>query len=88
MQRVAVVDYGMGNLRSVAKALEHAGSDEVEVAVTSEPGVIAGAERVVVPGQGAARACMAALAEHQLLAPVETALRMTLFSSRFTSIRR
>lgn len=56
---VAVVDYGMGNLRSVAKALEHVAPDaDVEVRVTSDAAVIAAAERVVVPGQGAMPDCM------------------------------
>jgi glutamine amidotransferase len=54
---VAVVDYGMGNLRSVAKALEHVAPD-ARVLVTSDAGEIAAAERVVVPGQGAMPDCM------------------------------
>ena len=54
---VAVVDYGMGNLRSVAKALEHVAPD-VNVKVTSDAAVIAAAERVVMPGQGAMPDCM------------------------------
>ena len=55
--RIAVVDYGMGNLRSVSKALEHV-APRAEVRVSSEPGEIALAERVVVPGQGAMPDCM------------------------------
>lgn len=54
---VAVVDYGMGNLRSVAKALEHV-APEARVLVTSNAADIAAAERVVVPGQGAMPDCM------------------------------
>jgi glutamine amidotransferase len=54
---VAVVDYGMGNLRSVAKALEHV-SPGITIAVTSDPAVVAAASRVVVPGQGAMPDCM------------------------------
>lgn len=54
---VAVVDYGMGNLRSVAKALEHVAPD-ANVQVTSDAAVIAAAERVVMPGQGAMPDCM------------------------------
>ncbi|HWU84687.1 MAG TPA: imidazole glycerol phosphate synthase subunit HisH [Rhodocyclaceae bacterium] len=54
---VAVVDYGMGNLRSVAKALEHV-APEARVLVTSDAAVIAAAERVVMPGQGAMPDCM------------------------------
>jgi len=54
---VAVVDYGMGNLRSVAKALEHVAPDD-RVLVTSSAADIAAADRVVVPGQGAMPDCM------------------------------
>jgi len=55
--RIAVVDYGMGNLRSVAKAIEHV-APQAEVIVTADPEVVSGADRVVVPGQGAMRDCM------------------------------
>lgn len=58
---VAVVDYGMGNLRSVAKAIEHVAAG-ARVLVTSDPAVVAAAERVVVPGQGAMPDCMRELA--------------------------
>jgi glutamine amidotransferase len=58
MQRIAVVDYGMGNLRSVAKALDRVSSGSQEVVVTADADVIADAERVVFPGQGAIRDCM------------------------------
>ena len=61
MQRIAVVDYGMGNLRSVAKALEHVAGNGTEVVVTQDPAVIGEAEKVVFPGQGAIRDCMAEL---------------------------
>src|SRR5882672_8653109 len=54
---IAVVDYGMGNLRSVAKALEHVAPEKV-IAVTSDPAAILAAERVVFPGQGAMPDCM------------------------------
>ena len=54
---IAVVDYGMGNLRSVSKALEHVAPSK-KVVVTSEPAEIAAAERVVFPGQGAMPDCM------------------------------
>ena len=66
MNKVAVIDYGMGNLHSVAKALEHVGGElreqsgeSVEVVVTPDPSVIASADRVVFPGVGAIRDCMA-----------------------------
>ncbi len=58
MQRIAVIDYGMGNLRSVWKALAHVCDSEVEVLVTSDISIIANSDRVVCPGQGAAQDCM------------------------------
>ena len=54
---IAVVDYGMGNLRSVSKALEHVAPNE-NVVVTSQPADIKQASRVVFPGQGAMPDCM------------------------------
>ena len=57
MTDVAVVDYGMGNLRSVAKAIEHV-APGLEVAVTSDSKVLGRARRVVFPGQGAMPDCM------------------------------
>ena len=61
MNTVAVVDYGMGNLRSVVKALEHEAPSGTRVLLTEDAATIGEAERVVFPGQGAARDCMAAL---------------------------
>jgi glutamine amidotransferase len=66
MRTVAVIDYGMGNLRSVAKALEHVG-EGVRVIVSSEPEVVLAAERVVFPGVGAIRDCMSELHSRQLI---------------------
>jgi len=61
---VAVVDYGMGNLRSVSQAVVHAAtSTDVQVVVTADPAVVRAAERVVLPGQGAMRDCMRELRE-------------------------
>jgi imidazole glycerol-phosphate synthase subunit HisH len=60
--KVAVVDYGMGNLRSVSKAIEHV-APRAEVQVTSDAKTVRAADRVVVPGQGAMRDCMRQLAE-------------------------
>ncbi|ENO92782.1 imidazole glycerol phosphate synthase subunit HisH [Thauera sp. 28] len=57
MTIVAILDYGMGNLRSVAKAIEHVAPGH-EVFVTSDPARVAAAERVVFPGQGAMPDCM------------------------------
>jgi len=73
---VAVVDYGMGNLRSVAQAVAHVAreastaGDEIAVVVTADPEVVVAAERVVLPGQGAMRDCMRELRESGLQAAV------------------
>jgi glutamine amidotransferase len=56
--RIAVVDYGIGNLRSAEKALQHLGAD---AALTSDVGTIERADAVVLPGVGAFGACMHAL---------------------------
>ena len=58
MSTVAVIDYGMGNLHSVAKALEHVAEGQ-KVVVTHDPALIRAADRVVLPGVGAIRDCMA-----------------------------
>ncbi len=55
---IAVVDYGMGNLRSVVKALEHVALPTQRVIVTADVGDIERARHIVFPGQGAARDCM------------------------------
>ena len=74
---VAVVDYGMGNLRSVSQAVAHAASkaDDVKVIVTGNPEEVLLAERIVLPGQGAMRDCMRELAESGLKDAVLEALR-------------
>ncbi len=54
---IAVIDYGMGNLRSVWQALVHV-ADGRQVVVSADPAVVAAAERVVFPGQGAMPDCM------------------------------
>jgi imidazole glycerol-phosphate synthase subunit HisH len=59
--RIAVVDYGMGNLRSVSKAIERV-APQAEVRVTAEPKEILCSDKVVVPGQGAMPDCMRQLA--------------------------
>ena len=69
MKTVAIVDYGMGNLRSVAKAVEHV-APEYRVLVTADPAVVADAERVIVPGQGAMPDCMRELKARGLDAAV------------------
>jgi glutamine amidotransferase len=72
MSTVVVVDYGMGNLRSVAKAIEHV-APEAEVRVSSDAAEIAAADRVVVPGQGAMPDCMRELAARGLIDAVVSA---------------
>ena len=64
--RVAVVDYGMGNLQSVVQALRAAAPEGVEVVRTHSPEVVRGADRLVVPGQGGFRDAAARLAEDGL----------------------
>ncbi len=73
-QKIAVLDYGMGNLRSVSKALEVV-APEAEVRVTDDHGWIKSADRIVFPGQGAARDCMAAIGEHHLNREVREAVQ-------------
>ena len=73
--RIAVVDYGMGNLRSVEQALRHVteGTDAAEVVLASTPDVVASADRIVFPGQGAMRDCMAELDARNLRQAVKDA---------------
>lgn len=66
MHTIAVIDYGMGNLRSVAKALEFVAGPADRVALTADPEVVVQADRVVFPGQGAAGDCMRALQRNGL----------------------
>ena len=75
MQQVAVIDFGMGNLRSVEKAVRYVGGEAVAVLVTADPERIAAADRVVFPGQGAIGDCMAQLAARGLEASVRAAVR-------------
>ena len=72
MSSVAVIDYGMGNLHSIAKALQHA-DPSVEVKVTQDAATILAADRVVFPGVGAMRDCMAALKSKDLVRVIEAA---------------
>lgn len=72
---IAVIDYGMGNLRSVSKAIEHVADAGDKIRVTDDPGWILSADRVVFPGQGAARDCMAAISDHHLNQAVLDAAR-------------
>lgn len=65
MQNVVVVDYGMGNLHSVAKALEHCG-EPARVSISGRASDILAADRVVFPGVGAIRDCIGGLKEQGL----------------------
>lgn len=68
---VTVVDYGMGNLRSVAQAVRHAAQDtRVSVCVSADPAQVRAAQRVVLPGQGAMGDCMRELRASGLLEAV------------------
>ena len=67
MASVAVVDYGMGNLRSVSQAVMHvAAGTGLEVIVTQRPDEVLSADRIVLPGQGAMRDCMRELRDSGL----------------------
>ena len=74
MSTVAVIDYGMGNLHSISKALQHA-SPDVNVIVTSDAETILKADRVVFPGVGAMRDCMKALHELNLVNVIKQAVQ-------------
>lgn len=69
MTSIAVIDYGMGNLRSVAKALEHVAPD-ARVIITQRSEDVLKADRVVFPGQGAIRDCMQELSRLELIAAI------------------
>lgn len=73
MNTIAIIDYGMGNLHSIAKALEHVAGRRVRV--TAQASEILAAERVVFPGQGAARDCMHEIRAAGLVEVIREALR-------------
>ncbi len=68
---IAIVDYEMGNLRSVQKAFERVGHSAT---ITSDPAVVAKASKVVLPGVGAFRDAIAALRERKLVEPIRAAI--------------
>jgi glutamine amidotransferase len=74
MNKIVVVDYGMGNLRSVAQALRHV-APEADVRISGEVADIQSADRVVLPGQGAMPDCMRSLRESGLQDAVVEASR-------------
>ncbi|NMC75051.1 MAG: imidazole glycerol phosphate synthase subunit HisH [Geobacteraceae bacterium] len=69
---IAIIDYGMGNLRSVQKGFEKVGFEAV---VTSEPKAVLEADRVVLPGVGAFRDCMKNLEEGGFIEPILRVIR-------------
>ena len=75
MSQIAIIDYGIGNLYSVIKALEHVADPADRVFTISDPDAIAASDRVVFPGQGAAQDCMKALRAHGLEEAVLAAAR-------------
>lgn len=81
MKTVAVVDYGMGNLRSVSQAVQHVSQGTgFQVVVTARPEEVRSADRVVLPGQGAMPDCMRELRDSGLLESVlEAAASRPLF---------
>ena len=68
---IAIIDYQMGNLRSVQKAFEKVGH---AAEVTSDPAVLAGAERIVLPGVGAFRDAIAEIRRRDLVGPIQDAI--------------
>lgn len=82
MADLAIIDYGMGNLRSVENALRRVAPEGDRVVVTSDPAQVLAADRVVFPGQGAARDCMHELRVHGL----EDAVREAALSLPFLGV--
>ncbi len=74
MNTVAVIDYGMGNLRSVCKAIEHV-APGARVRLTADSAEIRAASRVVFPGQGAIGGCITALENGGLREPILDAMK-------------
>jgi imidazole glycerol-phosphate synthase subunit HisH len=79
MKTLAIIDYGMSNLRSVSKALEHVATRDWQIAVTQQPEVILRADKVVFPGQGAIGNCMTLLHDTQLFEVIQQCLADKLF---------
>jgi glutamine amidotransferase len=69
---IAIIDYDMGNLKSVAKAFEAVGAD---VRITRDPKVLQDAERIVLPGVGAFTECMANLQRYSLIDPIKNQIK-------------
>jgi len=82
MKTVTIVDYGMSNLRSVSKALEYMAGKDWQILVSNQPALIAKADKVVFPGQGAIGNCIALLNQSGIAA----AILQTLVSKPFLGI--
>ncbi|WP_425426644.1 hypothetical protein [Thiomicrospira pelophila] len=65
LKQVVVIDYGMGNLRSVAKAAEHVANSQTRIIVTQNPQDVADADAVIFPGQGCCKSLYAGFAKHR-----------------------
>lgn len=72
MQRIAIIDYGMGNVRSVRKAFEHIAPND-KIFLTNNADLIAEADRIVFPGQGAMGHCMQELNKYGLIEVIKQA---------------
>lgn len=79
MTKIALLDYGMGNLHSAAKALEHVGAT---VAVTNDAKVVAAADKIVFPGVGAMRDCMQGMRD----AGIDDVVRQAVFNKPVMAI--
>ena len=79
MQNIAVIDYGMSNLRSVAKALEHVSEGRDNILISSRPEEILAADRIVFPGQGAIGQCMETLRAQGLDQVIQECIRIKPF---------
>ncbi len=78
MKKVAIIDYGMGNLHSVTKALQkvaQSSNDHYKICVTAEPEVLAAADRIVFPGVGALEDCIQVLQQHGLDEVIRTCIK-------------
>jgi glutamine amidotransferase len=69
---IAIIDYGMGNLRSVQKALEHVGAT---AQITQDKNVIESAKKIVLPGVGAMKPAMERLSELNLIGPIKESIK-------------
>ncbi len=79
MTKVALLDYGMGNLHSAGKALAAVGAD---VAITNDPKIIASCDKILFPGVGAMRDCMAGMRE----AGIDEMVRQAVFNKPVMAI--